>query len=158
MGQGTTEPTGRPHRQQIELASDGGLQHGIELRALIASFRAADAVILVELDDLVPGTFAPVAQLSLLVDGELIVAADPDADHDVAFHRELIGGRQKVRPLEIAVVRILGIDETRQIERLLAFQLDGIDLIRLQDDVGVFAGFIAFDDIISRRGARVMGC
>ena len=80
MWQGSTEPTRRPNRKKIELAPDSSAQHGIKLRPLIASFGAADAVILVDLDDLVPGTFAPVAKFALLVDGELIITADPDID------------------------------------------------------------------------------
>jgi hypothetical protein len=46
------KPVDRPSHHHIEFASVGIPQHGIESRALVAAFGAADARIVVRLDDL----------------------------------------------------------------------------------------------------------
>jgi hypothetical protein len=45
VSEGPTKSVDRPSCHQIELASRGGLEHGIELGAFLASLGAADGVI-----------------------------------------------------------------------------------------------------------------
>ena len=59
------------------------------------------------------------------------------ANDDIAFAGQLVGGRDEVGPLEVAVVDVLGIDELHKVHRLLALELDRVDLLGLERDVGV---------------------
>ena len=69
------------------------------------------------------------------------------ADDDVALACELVGGRHEIRPLEEAVVDVLGVDELHEIDGLLALELERVDLFGLEDDVGVGVDLVALDDV-----------
>ena len=69
------------------------------------------------------------------------------ADDDVAFAGELVGGGDEVGPLEVAVVDVFGIDELHEVDRLLALELDRVDLLGLERDVGVGVDLVALDDV-----------
>ena len=61
-----------PGHNNVELTPDGGLVERIERRAPIAAFSAADAVVLVDVDDLPTGPLGNLAKLPLLVGCGLI--------------------------------------------------------------------------------------
>lgn len=66
---------------------------------------------------------------------------------DVTFAGKLADGRHEIRMLEIAIVDFLGVDDLYEVDRLLAFELQGIDLARLKRDVGVGIDLVTFDDV-----------
>jgi hypothetical protein len=61
-----------PGHHHIELTPDGGLVERIECRSTIATLSAADAVVLVDVDDLPTGPLGNLAKLPLLVGCGLI--------------------------------------------------------------------------------------
>ena len=69
------------------------------------------------------------------------------ANDDVAFARMLVGGRDEVGPLEIARIDVGGVDELDEVDRLLALELDRVDLLGLERDVGVVVDLVALDDV-----------
>src|SRR5262245_33131993 len=74
-----------PCHNHVELPSAGISAESVELRALISALGAADAVVLVDLDDLEPATLGSLAQLALLVGRGLVDCGNPQVDGS-AFH------------------------------------------------------------------------
>src|SRR5262249_737425 len=64
--QRASQPVRGPDGDHVELATDGGLQRRIELRALVASLSATNTVILVGGDHHMAGTFRPGLELLTL--------------------------------------------------------------------------------------------
>src|SRR5262249_9883276 len=69
-----------PGHDNIELPFRSVTVQRVEGRPLVAPLGTADAVVLVDLDDLPPGAIGGQAQLVLLVRGVLIGGRDPQVD------------------------------------------------------------------------------
>ena len=69
-------------------------------------------------------------------------------DHPVAFFGKLVFRHDVIGPLVIARVDFLQLDELLEVQRFLAFELDCIQFLGLQRDVGVFGNLIGLDDIV----------
>jgi hypothetical protein len=80
-----TEAIDAPSHHNIELTPNSGLVKSIECRTLVAALGAADAVVLVDVDDLPAGPFGDLPQLALLVGGGLIERRNPEIENG-AFH------------------------------------------------------------------------
>src|SRR5215472_13219087 len=70
--QAAAEPIDAPSHDHVELALSGIAQKAIELRPLVPALSAADAVILVDTDDLAAHAAGNLAQLPLLVGRGLV--------------------------------------------------------------------------------------
>ena len=78
--EGAPKPIGGPDGYHVELSTDGSLQQRIELRALVTSLGAADALVLVDADHHMAGTFRPGFELlTLRVGGRCPGQASADA-------------------------------------------------------------------------------
>jgi hypothetical protein len=88
----TTQPIDTPRHDDIELAARRIPAKGIERGPLVAALRAADAVVLVELDHLIARALGNCAELALLVGGRLILSAHPKVK-DGTTHRALLGSK-----------------------------------------------------------------
>src|ERR1035437_6833933 len=84
------EAIDRPGRHHIEFLGVHGLEHGVEPRAAISALGAADAGILIDLDDLPARARGDRFQLPALIAGLLFRRADPQID-SYAFHGGLLG-------------------------------------------------------------------
>src|SRR5258705_12038343 len=88
VGERSTEPIHCPRRDYVELFRFHRLHHGVKPGALIPALSAADASILVDLDNLPPGSLFHRLQLAALIVGVLLRGADPQVDCD-ALHGDL---------------------------------------------------------------------
>ena len=75
--QAASEPIERPGHHDIKLAPRRSSAQRIKGRALVAALGAADAVVLVDLDDLAAYAAGDLAELALLIGGRLIGGRDP---------------------------------------------------------------------------------
>src|SRR5262249_47484735 len=82
-----------------------------------------------------------------LADRGLPGLAQSLADHDIAFAGLLVGRQQIIGALVIALVDFGGIDELNEIDGPLAFETHGLELFRLEEDVGVALDLVALDDV-----------
>jgi hypothetical protein len=97
------ESVDRPDHQNVEPSPHGILQHGVECRALIPAFGAADALVLVSLDDRPTAMLCDTLQDEALVLSRLIVAAHAQVDrsadaidaHGSHFRARQIGSRSE---------------------------------------------------------------
>src|SRR5258707_6597398 len=80
VGERSSEPIHRPRRDHIELFRDHRLHHGVKPGALIPTLSAADASILVDLDNLPAGSLRDCFQLSTLIICVLPRGADPEVN------------------------------------------------------------------------------
>ena len=76
----TPQPIDGPRRDHVELFAVDGLQQRIEAGPLVAALGAADAGILIDLDDLPARSGRDRFQLAALVAGLLFRGADPQID------------------------------------------------------------------------------
>src|SRR5258705_1964523 len=88
VGERSSEPIHRPRRDHFKLFRVHRLHHGVKPGALIPALSAADASILVDLDNLPTGSLCHRLQLAALIVGVLLRGADPQVDCDV-LHRDL---------------------------------------------------------------------
>jgi hypothetical protein len=84
--QAAAETIDRPSHDHVELSPRCSPAERIERWALIAALGAADAVILVDLDDLAAHAAGDLAKLALLVGGRLVDGGDAEIENG-AFHR-----------------------------------------------------------------------
>ena len=59
----------------------------------------------------------------------------------------LVGRGDEIGALEIARVDLVDVDELDEVDGLLAFELDRVDLVRIQRHVGVVVDLVALDDV-----------
>jgi hypothetical protein len=78
------QPINRPRHHHIELATGCRTAQRIELRALIAALGAANAVILVDLDDLTAHPAGNLAEFALLIGCRLVDGADAKVENRFA--------------------------------------------------------------------------
>src|SRR5436189_5922572 len=83
--QAAPESINRPGHDHVKLALGGVSAQRIDARPLVAPLGAADAVVLVDLDDLAAHAARDVAQLALLIGSRLIDGADAKVQNG-AFH------------------------------------------------------------------------
>jgi hypothetical protein len=69
------------------------------------------------------------------------------ANDCIAFSRDRIRRHDVIRSLEVAPVDLGDIDELGNVDRLLALELDRVDLLGLERDVGIGIDLVAFDDV-----------
>ena len=65
--QATAEAIDRPGHYNIEFAAGSGLMQGIECWPLVLALGAADAVVLVDVDDIPTSSLGDLPQLALLI-------------------------------------------------------------------------------------------
>jgi len=82
--QAAAEPIDRPGHDHVEFPPGGSAAQRVEGGALIATFGAADAVILVDLDDIAAHAAGDLAQLAFLIGRGLVLRADTKVE-DGAF-------------------------------------------------------------------------
>src|SRR4029453_10002196 len=83
--QAAAEPIDRPDHDHVEIPARCSAAQRVEGRALVATFGAADTVILVDLDDIATHTIGDLAQLALLIGRGLVLPAETKVE-DGAFH------------------------------------------------------------------------
>ncbi len=59
----------------------------------------------------------------------------------------LVGRSDEVGPFEVARVDVGSVDEADEVHRLLALELDRVDLLGLERDIGVIADLVALHDV-----------
>src|SRR3546814_2602048 len=57
------------------------------------------------------------------------------AQHDERFLGEIVGGHHEIGLFVIEHVDLVRVDELRQLERLLRFELDRVDLVLVEQDI-----------------------
>jgi hypothetical protein len=82
---GAAEPIDGPRCNHVDLARRGVLKQAIKCRPLIAPLSAADAGILIDLDDLPAAAGCHGLELLALVEGRLAARADPEIDPDPLY-------------------------------------------------------------------------
>jgi hypothetical protein len=82
-----------------------------------------------------------------LGDAHLLRLEERLADDKIALGRNLILGNDIIGPLVISGVDLPFIDELNQVDRFLAFQLEGLDFFRLKRHVDIGLDLIALDDV-----------
>ena len=85
--QASAQPINAPSHYHVELAARSRFAERIEGRPAIAALRAANAVVLVNFDDLAAHLAGNLAQLTFLVGRGLIHGRDPQIENS-AFHRK----------------------------------------------------------------------
>ena len=83
--QAAAEPIHRPCHHHVELPLGSVPAQRVEGWALFPALGAADAVVLVDVDDLAAHAAGDLAQLALLVGGRLVDGRDPKIENS-AFH------------------------------------------------------------------------
>src|SRR3546814_983456 len=93
---------------------------------------------------------------TLALHDALPILAEPDlsgpleriAQHDERFLGEIVGGHHEIGLFVIEHVDLVRVDELRQLERLLRFELDRVDLVLVEQDIFALLVFISFHDLV----------
>src|SRR3546814_2632894 len=68
------------------------------------------------------------------------------AQHDERFLGEIVGGHHEIGLFVIEHVDLVRVDELRQLERLLRFELDRVDLVLVEQDIFALLVFIRSEE------------
>jgi hypothetical protein len=88
--QAAAQPIDRPRHYHVELALGSVSAQRIEAEALVLALGAADAVILVDLDDIAAHPAGNLAQLTFLVGRGLIDGGDAEIENSALYQKAAV--------------------------------------------------------------------
>ncbi len=92
-----------------------------------------------------------------LAESDLLLARQRIAHDDEAFRRDIALGRHVIGLVDEAQVDVAFVDELHEVDRVLAFELDRVEFVGLENDVGVAFDLVALDDVLVVDRGRCRG-